>query len=523
MRILTAALFLALSLAGCGGGGGSGGGGSTQLAAAWQSGVFQPAANFVNMCAMPRTGVDPFNNNAPYPDRAGSVLYENNWLRAWTNDLYLWFDEVIDKNPANYSTAVAYFDVLKTNALTPSGADKDRFHFTYSTADWNNLASAGVQAGYGPQWAIVSSRPPRNVVVAYLDPGASGAATDPTLLRGATVVSVDGEDLINGSNSTTLNKGLFPATAGESHIFGILDQGATSTRLVTLVSAKVALSPVMSVGTIVPASGPGLIGYILFNNHLGKSESAMIDAISTLSKAGVTDLVLDIRYNGGGFLDVASEVAYMIAGAGPTTGHTFDLTKFNSKHPTIDPVNNVPIAPVPFFTSSSTGQALPTLNLSRVFVLTGPDTCSASEAIINGLRGVNIGVIQIGSTTCGKPYGFFPQDNCGTTYFTIEFDGVNDMNIGGYTDGFSPKNTPSTQRVGVSVPGCSVADDFAHQLGDSAEARLSQALAYRQNGGSCTVPASGFGKTLRAQSSVDSGPYLPASPLRALTLPRRRS
>jgi len=521
MRNLTATLFVLLSLAGCGGGGG--GSGSPQLAAAWQSGVFQPATSFADKCAMPRTGVDPFNNNAPYPDRAGSVLDENNWLRSWTNDLYLWFDEVIDQDPANYSTALAYFDVLKTKALTPSGAKKDRFHFTYPTADWNNLANDGSQVSYGPQWAVVSSAPPRNVVVAYIDPGAIGAATDPTLLRGATVVSVDGEDLIKGSNFTTLNNGLFPVTAGESHTFGILDQGAASSRLVTLVSANVKLSPVMGVGTITPASGPGLIGYILFNNHLGNSESAMIDAISTLSKAGVTDLVLDIRYNGGGFLDVASEVAYMIAGAGPTTGRTFDLTKFNSKHPTIDPVNKFPITPMPFFSSSSTGQALPTLNLSRVFVLTGPDTCSASEAIINGLRGVNVGVIQIGSTTCGKPYGFYPQDNCGTTYFTIEFEGVNDMNIGEYADGFSPKNTPSTQFVGVLVPGCSVADDFTHQLGDSAEARLSQALAYRQNGGSCTVPASGFGKALRAQSSVDSGPYLPASPLRALTLPRRRS
>ena len=40
-----------------------------------------------------------------------------------------------------------------------------------------------------------------------------------------------------------------------------------------------------------------------------------------------------------------------------------------------------------------------------------------SEAIINGLDGVNVQVIQIGATTCGKPYGFYPQDNCGTTYF----------------------------------------------------------------------------------------------------------
>ena len=74
------------------------------------------------------------------------------------------------------------------------------------------------------------------------------------------------------------------------------------------------------------------------------------------------------------------------------------------------------IAPEPFFTTAqgfsvARGTALPTLNLSRVFVLTGRNTCSASESVINSLRGVNVEVIQIGSTTCGKPYGFYPQDN----------------------------------------------------------------------------------------------------------------
>ena len=70
--------------------------------------------------------------------------------------------------------------------------------------------------------------------------------------------------------------------------------------------------------------------------------------------------------------------------------------------------------PVPFHVrtqgfSGPEGQPLPTLNLSRLFVLTSPNTCSASEAIINGLRGVGVQVVQIGTTTCGKPYGFYPE------------------------------------------------------------------------------------------------------------------
>jgi hypothetical protein len=131
---------------------------------------------------------------------------------------------------------------------------------------------------------------------------------------------------------------------------------------------------------------------------------------------------------------------------------------------------------------------LPTLNLPRVFVLTGGTTCSASESIINSLVGVNVQVIQIGSTTCGKPYGFYPTDNCGTTYFSIQFQGVNAMGQGGYSDGFSPANTASGV-VGLQLPGCSVADDFSHALGDPAEGRLSTALAYAASAGPFVCPA----------------------------------
>ena len=173
------------------------------------------------------------------------------------------------------------------------------------------------------------------------------------------------------------------------------------------------------------------------------------------------------------------------------------------QYTTTNPVTHTAITPTLFHStaqgfSTPSGQALPSLNLTRVFVLTSAETCSASEAIMNGLRGVNVQVIQIGSTTCGKPYGFYPPDNCGTTYFSIQFRGVNDQGFGDYTDGFSPNNTAGTT-FGYKIPGCSVADDFNHALGDPNEGRLSQALAYRA-GGSCTVPPSGLaGPSLKEQ------------------------
>ena len=522
MRLIKpAAILVMVLLAGCGGGGG--GGGSAPLGGGWQSGVFQPEASFAALCQTPRTGVDPFLNKA-YPDKAGTLLDENNWLRSWSNDLYLWYSEIPDQDPSTFTSTASYFAVLKTMATTASGSAKDKFHFTYPTATWEALSASGVQAGYAPQWAVVNGATSSHVYVSYIEPLAPATANDPTLARGAEVLAVDGAYLASATQTTvvTINAGLFPATVGETHTFQVLDLNAANSRSITLVSANVTATPVM--GTRVLTTATGSVGYLLFNDQLATSESAMVTAMTTLQNAAVTDLVLDIRYNGGGYLDIASEVAYMIAGAAPTAGKTFELIEFNAKHPTVDPVTLQTITPVPFHSttqgfSTTAGTPLPTLNLKQVFVLTGPDTCSASEAIINGLLGVGVKVVQIGSTTCGKPYGFYPQDNCGTTYFSIQFQGVNAAGTGGYSDGFSPQNesasTSNPVPVGVTLPGCSVADDLTHALGDPAEGRLATALAYQAGNTACPLPATGVGPPSAVQ-----GMMLGASPRQALRLPR---
>ena len=142
---------------------------------------------------------------------------------------------------------------------------------------------------------------------------------------------------------------------------------------------------------------------------------------------------------------------------------------------------------------------------------------------MNGLRGVGIEVYQFGSTTCGKPYGFYPQDNCGTTYFSIEFKGVNAEGFGDFGDGFSPQNTASSP--GVKLPGCSVADDFSHALGDPHEAVLSAALAYMADPSATVCPAATGGGSPALQAK-EKGParIRVRSPLRQMLIvpkPRR--
>ena len=288
------------------------------------------------------------------------------------------------------------------------------------------------------------------------------------------------------------------------------DPATAATVTARLTSQSITFAPVHTVKTL--GTGADTVGYILFNDHVATAEGALVRAVNTLAAAGAKDLVLDIRYNGGGFLDIASELAFMIAGPGPTTGKTFERTIFSDKYPTNDPVTGRALVPTAFHPAAigfdptiRQGQALPHLDLARVFVLTTTGTCSASESIINSLQGVGVQVIQVGGTTCGKPYGFYPQDNCGTTYFSIQFQGVNEAGFGDYAGGFTPGGTGN-----ASPPGCAVSDDFGHELGDPAEAQLAAALAYRATG-QCPPLAAALARRLSSPGAgvvaVPKGPW----------------
>ncbi|MGI2170384.1 S41 family peptidase [Shewanella sp. MF05960] len=462
---------------------------SGSTAPQWVSGTFANYSSLANQCSAPLT--------------------QKLWLRSWSNDTYLWYDEIIDRDPAPYSVA-EYFDLLKTNELSDTGSLKDNFHFSMSTEEWNLLNGSGASVGYGMELSLrnASAGVSRQVTVAYNEPNTP--ASNAGVSRGAIIVSVDGVNVANANDSAsidTLNAGLFPSTNGKQTVFVVRDLNAQTDRSVTLTAATVVSTPVQNTNTIQTANGK--VGYLQFNSHIATAEKGLYDAMTTLSNAQVDDLVLDIRYNGGGLLAIASQLAYMVAGDEATANHVFERTSFNDKYPTIDPVTRDALTPMPFIPESlgfntsllRSGIALPTLNLKRVFVLTTPGTCSASEALMNALRGIDIEVIQLGDTTCGKPYGFYPTGNCDTTYFTIQFKGVNDKGFGEYSDGFVPSTNPT---VDSEVQGCMLDDDLTHALGDSNERLLSAALYYRDNN-SCPATATAVARAPVKNTFIDPG------------------
>ena len=433
--------------------------------------VFFPSDIFEGFCADPSKG------------SPGLYTDENNWLRSWSHETYLWYDEIIDQDPSCCSTPV-YFGLMKTFERTASGTPKDKFHFAVPAAQF--LANRqSIAIGYGAEFVLLRAAPPRDVRVAYTEPGSPATAPGVNLSRGAQILEIDGENVLDSNNINVLNNGLFPRTVGESHTFTVLDLGSQVPRTVTMTSVAVTSHPIQNVD-ILPTSSGERVGYMLFNAHSEPAAQAIIEAGNYMKNAGIDDLIVDLRYNGGGLLYVAQIFSSMIAGT-EKEGLVFEELETNGK---------LPSGSWEFTLEYAAGRdvldevdlTVPSLGLPRLFVLTTFQTASASESIINSLRGVDIDVIQIGSVTRGKPYGFLPTENCGIYYHSINFRGVNAKGEADFEDGFTPH--------------CQVAEDFNHRLGNPEEILLKTALAY-QASGACP-PAEGESSTARVSSAESS-------------------
>jgi C-terminal processing protease CtpA/Prc len=310
------------------------------------------------------------------------------------------------------------------------------------------------------------------------------------------LASVDGVPTANDISQALFDK-LFSSAPGTSSVVGVQDVVGGPVHTITVATAVFGTTPLI-VERFLPGTSVGYMAFNSFSTPIGEVQLA--DAFQRFSAGGATDMVIDLRYNGGGFLDIAAQMGFALAGPARSNGKTFEALVFNDKRTSSNesiPFRNA-IAGFPG-NESRANQPLSSMNLQRVFVLTTGSTCSASESVISALQGIDVQVIVIGGTTCGKPYGFSQDNNCTLAYFGIEFEGRNQKG----------QITPVT---GVT-PTCAAADDFNHQLGDPAERMLATALAYRQNG---ACPAA---SAVALKSMLERKPDQPNADMEFMTNP----
>jgi C-terminal processing protease CtpA/Prc len=276
--------------------------------------------------------------------------------------------------------------------------------------------------------------------------------------RGFRVLRIDDDDVKDLLANGGLDEAFGPASVGVSRTFGVEDLLGTLDT-VTVIKAVVTIDPVSDFDVF---NVDGIdIGYLEFSTFIVPAFVALAEAFAYFAEAGVSDVIVDVRYNGGGLVSVADFLASLLAGPA-NVGEVLSETLFNSDRSDLN------------FTTRFT-EELDALDLnSVVFIATG-STASASELVINSLDPY-LDVALVGEDTFGKPVGQIAVDFCEETLRLrpVAFEKVNADGAGGYFDG-----------LGVD---CAADDDVAFPLGDPDEASLDAALTYVTTG-ACPVAA----------------------------------
>ncbi len=201
--------------------------------------------------------------------------------------------------------------------------------------------------------------------------------------------------------------------------------------------------------------GDRKIGYVVFNEFSEAiSVAELVNTISDFQNQGVNEVIVDLRYNRGGFVSTQDTLANMLApksvGRGQKVMYTY---VFNKKYTS--------------WNESFKFYKVGNLDLTRIVFIVSPSSASASELLINNLSPV-MNVKLIGETrTYGKPVGFFPIPVFQYNIFPVSFKTVNSVGNADFYGGFPVDKN--------------VADDLIHDFGDQQEANLKEALYYFTN------------------------------------------
>ena len=392
----------------------------------------------------------------PLP-RNCSVAGQQEWLSGYMNDWYFWYSSSPSPSPAGYADVPSYFDALLYTGSDPAFPKPDVWSYAQSQVSYDRFFGDGKTLGYGLMVAgrEVEGHPDAPLYARYIEPGSP--ASNAGLVRGDQILTING---VSSANVIAANNydALSPTQSGQPLTLTV--RSAAGDRTVAMSAAIYSIVPVVNTSVITTPLGRTM-GYVMVTDMLTQALNPLDAAFAQFKAAGVQDVAIDLRYNGGGLVSVASSLASYPAGA-RTSGSVFASLLYNDKRQ----------AENQDFRFNSYANAL---GLSRVYVLTGPRTCSASEQVINGLKPF-VEVVAVGEdATCGKPVGFLPQaDSCGSVYSVVNFESVNSVNQGRYFDGFAPT--------------CQVYEDFTKPLGSTTE----PLLAITRNladGGAC--PAAG--------------------------------
>ncbi|KQO32994.1 peptidase S41 [Flavobacterium sp. Leaf82] len=415
-----------------------------------------------------------------------AALQVNNFIWEGLNDYYLWQADVpnladdraegINSFLSGYSKPEDLFQDLLNKPISkfPKGQAIDRFSWIVDDYTVLEQELQGTSKNDGVDFRL-SYKPGSSTdlvgYVRYIIPNSDASKKE--IKRGDLFTAVNGTQLtvsnyqsLLAADSYTLNMVSYNGTTFESN-------GKT----VSLVKTTLDENPVFINKVI--TSGSHKIGYLMYNGFYAFYDTQLNAAFAELKAQGITDFVLDLRYNGGGSIQTATRLASMITGQ--FTDKIFAKQKWNAKinayyeGKDAESLNNR-------FVDKIDGTPINSLNLSKIHILTTTGTASASELVINGLAPY-ISVIQIGETTVGKNVGsvtLYDSPTLGKANVNpnhkyamqpLVLKIVNAADFGEYTDGLKPAIEQSERISNLGV------------LGETSEPLLNVAISQITGGG----------------------------------------
>lgn len=330
------------------------------------------------------------------------------------NAYYLWQDQIPDLADTRFSSQRqlnSYLegfpdprDLFQSLLFQPGTGDR----FSWIVDDYVALENSfqGINESNGMEVGFVRfDDTPTNVFayVRYVVPGSDAETQGVT--RGMLFTTVNGSQLTD-TNFTTL---LSPST----YTIGLADYNSGNPTVngntITLTKTQLQENPVAIVKTI--TEGAHKIGYLFYNQFSSSFDGHLNAAFAQLQAENITDLIIDLRYNGGGSVRTATYLGAMVTGQ--FDGQLFSKQVWNTKVQANVSSDNFENNFTNQLNNGAINEAINNLNLTRVYFITTRSTASASELIMNSLDPY-IQVFSVGTTTIGKVHGsvtIYDSDN----------------------------------------------------------------------------------------------------------------
>jgi carboxyl-terminal processing protease len=415
-------------------------------------------------------------SNPPPPDTTLAAKKVKDSTLLISRDFYLWYSQIpSDFNPQIYDDPAAIMIALRDYSMESGFPNPvDKWSFGIKKSDWNQLSGGignanniSTTGDFGLNVFFRVEGDLRVKLVERLAPaGLAG------IQRGWRITKINGNTNISTANSDFIVNAVYYSS---SSTFTFLKPDGTSVDI-TLTSALYPQQPVYL--DTVYNIGSKTIGYLVYNSFLGDTSATFNEfetVINYFSSKNVTDLVIDLRYNGGGYVSVQEKLADYLAPSSANGGIMMKET-YNDKHQN--------------FNTTLHFNKLGPLNPNHILFIVSQSTASASELLINNLKPYMTVKLIGPSSTDGKPVGFFPIPVGDWYVFPISFRSVNSNDVGNYFNGLSVDKQ--------------VADGLDKNWGDVTESLLAEAIKYITTG---TFISQGPG-TYKSDPAVISGNHI---------------